>query len=158
MTTTSRRALLKAAPAAATAVALPTVVVAQVADEDGRITGYTREEYEADCQSAREIAMLWVARAWVDRWKALGGDFGMRLNRQYQPESLTRGMICDPDLWTRTDRDRQDLPPHVRLVADYQHEGAVKALEGLLELAPDLAVAVREIGIREAMTRWAQGR
>lgn len=157
MTTTSRRALLKAAPAAATAVALPTVVVAQVADEDGRIPEYTKEEYNAGCKGAAEIAMLYVARAWVDRWKALGGNFDLRLNQYGQPVSLSRGMICDPDIWTRIDQDREDLPPHVRLIKDHQHEGAVKALEGLLEITPGLKEAVKEVGGREALTRWARG-
>jgi hypothetical protein len=118
---------------------------------------FTREEYEAGCESAREIAMLWVARAWSDRWKALGGDFGLRLDRERRPVGVTRGMICGMDLWERKDRDREDLPPHVRLIEDHQHEGAVKALEGLLEITPGLKEAIHEIGGREAMTRWARG-
>jgi hypothetical protein len=87
-----------------------------------------------------------MARAWVDRWRALGGDFGFIYNREGLIEGVTRGMLCGTDLWTdRTDRVHPKLEPHARLIEDGHHAGAVKVLEGLLMLVPGLREAVREI-------------
>jgi hypothetical protein len=118
---------------------------------------YTREEYEAGRASAEEIAYLHMARAWIDRWKALGGSFGMVYTPDGRPDSLLRSMTMALETWDRPDKGREDIPPHTWIIEDRHHDGAVKVLEGLLELTPGLREAVREIGGRETLARWAQG-
>jgi hypothetical protein len=156
--TTTRRAQLKATTATAAPLASSPAssgAATTAADDDH----YTREEYEAGRKSAEEIAYLWVARAWLDRWKALGGNVGLTYDGDLNPIGVHRGMVADPDFWThRTDEGRDDIPPHVWLYRDGHHEGAYKALEGLLVMVPGLKDAVSEIAGREAMTCWAQGR
>lgn len=121
----------------------------QEATEAGDSDLYTREEYEAGRKGAENIAYLHMATAWIDRWKALGGDFNFRLDKEGQPCGLLRGMTCMFENIEPTDRDREDIPPH--------HDGAVKALEGLLELCPGLREGVREVAGKECFTRWARG-
>jgi len=96
-----------------------------------------------------------VARSWVDRWKALGGDVAVSYDRDLNPVGVHRGMLMDLDLWPRSDKERDDLPPYARLVEDRHHAGAVRALDGLLELTPGLRDAVREIAGQEALGRRA---
>lgn len=156
--TTSRRELLKATPTAAALIALPCASSSEAAEpvtEDGR---YAREEYEAGRKSAEEIAYLWVACAWMDRWKALGGDVGLSFRPDGRVAGVHRGMTCMTELWApeAPDREREDLPPHTWLIEERHHDGAVKALEGLLELVPGLRAAVREIAGREAFQRFAE--
>lgn len=88
-----------------------------------------------------------VALAWIDRWKALGGDFG-RVQRD-DGNVVTLGRLIEPSLWHPTDRDRDDLPPHVWFVEPEHHVGGVKALEGLLTLSPALRDAVRAIAAKQ---------
>jgi hypothetical protein len=126
------------------------------APEQAEPDTYTGEECEAGRKCAEEIAYLHVARAWADRWKALGGDFGLTYNNDGSVKGAHRGMICGADLWTPTDRGREDLRPHTWLTEDHHHEGAVKALEGLLELVPGLSDAVRHIASQEAYTRFGR--
>lgn len=155
-TTTSRRTPLKAAPPADAPITSP-----RAAAPDGETPGgerYTCQEYEAGRKGAEEIAYLHVARAWMDRWKALGGDVGLTFDRDLKPMGVHRGMLVALELWTPTDQGREDIPPHTWLVREDLHDGAVKALEGLLELVPGLKDAVREIAGREAFGRWAAGR
>lgn len=118
---------------------------------------YTPEEYDAGQKNAANVAYLHMATAWVDRWKALGGDFGLEYNNGGQPKRLLRGMTMMLETWERTDKPRDDLPPHVKITEERHHDGAVKALEGMLELCPGLREAVREIGLREVYTNWAHG-
>lgn len=151
---TTRRALIAALPAASVVGIIP--AAAQTPDALAR--EISPEERTAAFESGMQSAMLWVARAWIDRWQALGGDFGLRYNPAGQPEGIMRGMTCALDYWARTDRDRADLPPHTWLVEDQHHDGAVKALEGMLELLPELAEAVREIAGRQCFSRWASDR
>lgn len=153
--TTSRRRLLLAAPAAVL-VAAVSAVSAVAGEEPAEADTFTREEYDADCTSAAEVAYLYMARAWVDRWKALGGDFGLSFNNDGTVRGVLRGMICGADLWAPTDQGREDIRPHTWLTREEHHDGAVKALEGLLELVPGLREAVREIAGREAYARFGR--
>ena len=115
---------------------------------------FTREEYDAGRESEREVAYLIMARAWIDRWKSLDGSFGL-IFKNGEPPQLTRGMLIATDLWAPTDNGREDIPPHTWMMDECDHHGAVRILEGLLELCPGLREAVREIGGREAFARWA---
>jgi hypothetical protein len=150
---TTRRALLKGAPAATALIALPAAISAQ----DGAPVAYTREEFEAGCKSAAQVAYFHMARAWIDRWEALGGYFSLRYDRDQKPNGIMRGMLCGTDNWTQTDEGREDIPPHARIVRNEDHSGAIRALEGLLELCPGMRDAVREIAGAQCMTRWAKG-
>lgn len=150
---TTRRALLKGAPVATALIALPAAVIAQEPTPDT----YTREELDAGRKSAEQVAYLHLARAWIDRWEALGGYFGLRYDRDLRPDGVMRGMLCGTDNWTQTDEGREDIPPHTWIVRNEDHSGAVRALEGLLELCPGLRDAVREIAGAQCMTRWAKG-
>jgi hypothetical protein len=47
----------------------------------------------------------------MDRWRAAGGDFGLRYNRNGSVNGLMRGMV-EPSLWTPTDEGNDKLPPH----------------------------------------------
>lgn len=85
-----------------------------------------------------------TAEAWIDRWKAAGGDFGIAYNADGSFRSLLRGMI-EPDLWKPTDPDNPALAPHERLTEEEHQRGAVKVLEALLTLVPGLRDAVYEI-------------
>lgn len=109
----------------------------------------------ADPKRAEEIAYLRVARAWVDRWRALGGSFGFICDADGQPGQLHRGMPLDLDRWEPTDKGRDDI--RFRLIEEKHHAGAILALEGLMEMVPGLQDAVREIGGRDAFTLRAQG-
>ncbi|KRA80306.1 hypothetical protein [Altererythrobacter sp. Root672] len=154
---TTRRALLKAAPIAAAAVAIPGAAFAAStpAIEEDR---YSLEEYAAGRQSAEEIAYLHMARAWMDRWKALGGDVSLTFGSDTHAPRVGRSMLVALDYWQPTDTGREDIPPHTWLTEERQHEGAVKALEGLLELVPGLREAVRDLARQEAYGRWLSER
>jgi hypothetical protein len=128
------------------------------AAEHAESTTYSKKEHEAGRAGAAEIAYLWVARAWMDRWKALGGNVGLSYDQEMKPVGVHRWMVADCDLWTPTDEGREDIPPHVWLYRDEHHDGAVKALEGLLAMVPGLQNAVREIAGQEALARWALGK
>lgn len=84
---------------------------------------------------------LELAKAWVDRWRALGGTFGS-INRNGEAPHATRGMVVDLDYWQPTDRGNPELPPHAWLLEPEHHHGAVKVLEGFLHLVPGLQEAV----------------
>lgn len=154
--TTTRRALIAGAPSATMLVALP---IAATASEPQPIPEdlYTSEEYAAGRKSAEEVAYLKMARAWIDRWDALGGNFGFVYDRDGSPKQVMRGMIVDTDLWKPTDEGREDLQPHMWLVEEKEHSGALRALEGLLALCPGLREAVHDLGGKRAFARWARG-
>lgn len=113
-----------------------TETVVEVAAED--------DPYWAGFNSGSEIATLNMARAWIDRWKAAGGNFGKSFNSDGSFRCLMRGM-AEPRFWTPTDEGNPKLEPHQWLVdAEYQR-GAVKVLDSLLTLVPGLEDAVFEI-------------
>lgn len=95
-------------------------------------------------QGGRDQAMLEVARAWIDRWQALGGSFGYSYPRGEEPR-LMRSMVVATDLWQPTDRANPDLPTHTWLIEEKQHDGAVKVLEGLFVMVPGLKEAVSAV-------------
>jgi len=148
--TTSRRSLLGA-------LALSPAALAFLAAAPAEAEAETIEEPRDPCdmgedwhaghaagyESGHEIAILRIARAWIDRWEALGGNFGLMYNRDGTPKSVLRGMLMAQELWTKPDEGRADLPPHTWLTDwERQHDGAVKVLEGLLVLVPGLRDAV----------------
>lgn len=87
---------------------------------------------------------LQPAKAWVDRWRALGGDFGS-MQRAGGTPTFTRGMVVDLDLWKPTDREHPLLAPHAWLIEPEHHAGAVKVLEGFLALVPGLQDSIRAL-------------
>jgi hypothetical protein len=101
-----------------------------------------------------QLAMMTVARAWIDRWQAAGGDFGVMLDRDGRPHRLIRG-VAEPDQWRPTDEGNSSLPPHMWLVEEEHQRGAVKVLEAMLELLPDVAAAVREVAGARVFARLA---
>jgi hypothetical protein len=107
-------------------------------------------------RTGAQLAMMTVARAWIDRWQAAGGDFGVMLDRDGRPRRLIRGVI-EPDQWRPTDEGNAALPPHMWLVEEDHQRGAVKVLEAMLELLPDLAAAVREVAGASVFARLAGG-
>lgn len=109
--------------------------------------------WEDDGHVARILAdaatlSLQPAKAWIDRWRALGGYFGYTRKKGEEPR-LMRGMLICLDLWKPTDRDNPDLPPHAWLIEPEHHAGAVKVLDGLLELTPGLQEAVKAVAAVE---------
>ena len=107
-------------------------------------TGSVDDQYRVAFDSGSRCAMAHVARAWVDRWRALGGDFGLVWPGD-GPERLTMGMIVDLDLWKPTDRQRGELEPYLCLEERSDHHGATRVLGGMLELVPGLREAVRDV-------------
>ena len=102
------------------------------------------DRFELGARSGSELAMLTVARAWIDRWKAVGGHFGLA----YNPDGSVRGVMmgkAEPRFWTPTDEGNVSLPPHMWIVEEQHQRGAAKALEGILELVPELSDTVLEI-------------
>lgn len=102
------------------------------------------EASDAAPDNSGEIAMLWMARAWVDRWNACGGDFGCRYNPDGSFHSVMRG-VPEPRFWTPTDEGNAELPPHCWLIEKGHHAGAVKVLEAMLELVPGLRDTITQI-------------
>lgn len=136
-----------------------------LANDRAEITAFVRDNWDGFNSSDRgywgALAVLQsldpiraVAEAWVDRWRALGGDFGA-VRRPGEPATATRGMLMALEYWKPTDRDNPRLAPHAWLTEKKHHAGAVKALEGMLELVPDLQDAVFDLvaptipGLRE---------
>lgn len=117
------------APHGATARSGPLAApaAARITDDAGRRTG-------------EEIALLHMARAWTDRWRAAGGNFGLLHGGDGKPRMMFgRAESC---VWEPTDQDRDDLPPHVRLTEPEHQAGAIRALEAMLVLVPNLREAV----------------
>jgi hypothetical protein len=101
------------------------------------------EAFGHGSKEGSEIALLYVARAWINRWKAAGGFFGCI----YEPNGETRGFGIgwgEFDL-TLPDSIHSTLPPHVQITDEAHCRGARKALEGMLELVPQLRETVWEI-------------
>jgi len=107
--------------------------------------------YRIGFDNGTEIATLHMARAWIDRWKAAGGDFGTSFNPDGSFRSLTRGMI-EPRFWTPTDEGNPKLEPHQWLTEQTHQRGAVKVLDSLLTLVPGLQDAVFEIVGNQLLT------
>jgi hypothetical protein len=99
---------------------------------------------EAAYRSGGEIALYHMARAWLDRWQACGGDFGWSWNADGSCRGMVRGMP-EADYWTPTDEGNDKLPPHTWLVEERHQSGAVKVLEGLMVLVPGLRETVHDI-------------
>lgn len=91
-----------------------------------------------------EIALLHVAHAWVNRWKAAGGDFGVMWPAEGGKGTLMFGQ-CEPHIWQPTDRPDGALAPHLCLTEPEHQAGAIKALEAMLALVPGLRDAVRDV-------------
>lgn len=83
-----------------------------------------------------------VAAAWIDRWQALGGNFGTMYNPDGTEAGPMRGMPM-PDVWTPPEQHNPALAPHEWIVEESHHAGAVKMLESFLTLVPGLREAVR---------------
>jgi hypothetical protein len=133
--TTSRRALLGALVGTA---ALAGSIGAGIAAPAEAATVAEPDRYETGRKTGEEIALRHMARAWIDRWKAAGGDFGLSGSR------VIFGNV-ESYIWEPSDHGRADLAPHVWLTEPEQQRGAIKALEGLLTLTPGLKDAVRGI-------------
>lgn len=56
-----------------------------------------------------------------------------------------------PYTWEPTDKDNKKLAPHMWLVEEDHHFGAVKILEAMLVMVPGLREAIHEIA---AMQLW----
>lgn len=102
------------------------------------------DRFQVGERSGREIALCHVARAWIDRWCACGGDFGARFNADKSFGGIVRGM-AEPSFWTPTDEGNEKLPPHTWLLEEGHQRGAVKVLEAMLILVPGLNETVRDI-------------
>lgn len=102
------------------------------------------DPYLVGSAAGQEIALCHVARAWIDRWKAAGGDFGARYNNDGSLNGIVRGVV-EPSFWTPTDDANEKLPPHTWLLEKDHQRGAVKVLEAMLLLVPGLDDAVRDI-------------
>lgn len=113
--------------------AISQVPWANPADE----AGYYLDRLMADAGTLS----LQPAHAWIDRWRALGGTFGV-IQRNNEPARPTRGMLVALEHWEPTDRSHPTLKPHTWLVDEKDHAGAVRVLEGLLDLQPGLEQAV----------------
>lgn len=131
----TRRAILSAAVALPAVIAAP--ALAETQPEDG-------DRYQLGFDSGSEIATLHMARAWIDRWKAAGGSFGISWNADGSFRSILRGM-AEPCIWTPTDEGNPQLEPHQWLTDSAHQRGAVKVLDSLLTLVPGLQDAVMEI-------------
>ncbi len=85
-----------------------------------------------------------VARAWIDRWRAAGGDFAVMARRDGAERVVLRGM-AEPSIWVPTDGGNPALKPHEWLTEREHQDGARKVLDALLTLVPGLEAAVFEI-------------
>ena len=102
------------------------------------------DPYRIGFDEGTETATLDMARAWIDRWKAAGGDFGRSFNPDGSLRGSTRGM-SEPRFWKPTDEGNPKLEPHQWLIEAAHQSGAVKILDSLLTLVPGLQDAVFEI-------------
>jgi hypothetical protein len=102
------------------------------------------DRYALGSRKGQEIALCRVARAWIGRWRACGGDFGARFNSDGSFHGLMCGVV-ESSFWTPTDQGNEKLPPHTWLLEEPHQRGAVKTLEAMLVLIPGLDAAVREI-------------
>lgn len=142
--TTTRRALLGAIAAIpALALAAPALADPPTEPNDDRLRHFN---------DGMEIGFLFVARAWLDRWHALGGNFSVAW-KPGQPGQVMIGHPM-PYAWTPSDDWGSGMAPHLWL-GEGDHTGAVKALQGLLALVPGLREAVFEIGGRRALAASA---
>jgi hypothetical protein len=146
---TRRESLTGIALAGCTAlVPLAGAAAVNAAEPEETVEEMTPDQREAQ---GRELAYLEMARAWLDRWQAIGGNFALSWNADGSFRSVLRGMPM-PYTWTPTDEGNEKLPPHVWLTREEHHEGAVKALEAMLILSPGLRAAVWEIGTALALS------
>ena len=104
----------------------------------------TTDLHRLGFDSGSEVATLHMARVWIDRWKAAGGNFGQSFNPNGSFRGLLRGM-AEPRFWTPTDEGNPQLEPHLWLTDPAHQRGAVKVLDSLLTLVPGLQDAVFEI-------------
>lgn len=102
------------------------------------------DRFQIGYNSGVEIATRHMARAWIDRWKAAGGDFGQSFYPDGSFRSLMRGM-AEPRFWTPTDEGNPQLEPHQWLTDPAHQRDAVKVLDSFLTLVPGLQDAVFEI-------------
>jgi hypothetical protein len=102
-----------------------------------------------------EIALLHTAQAWVNRWKAAGGDFSIMWPVEGGKGVLMFGQ-CEPHVWQPTDEAGGALAPHLCLTEPEHQAGAIKALEALLHLVPGLREAVRDVVGIEAINAPAR--
>jgi hypothetical protein len=134
----TRRGLL-AALAAVPALALPLEAVAA----------------EPASAPSEDLTLCHVARAWIDRWQAAGGDIGVAWNNDGSFRSYTLSM-WEPGYWEPTDEAAGKLPPHLWLRESGHQAGAKRVLEAMLEMVPGLENEVRQIAGSKALQRWAQ--
>lgn len=97
-----------------------------------------------------------TAKAWIDRWEALGGDFGMSYNSDGSERGMLRG-IPEPSFWTPPAEQNPQLRPHEWIIEKSHHSGAVKLLGSLLTLVPGLENAVFSIAAGRRQLRRIHG-
>lgn len=137
----SRRQVLAALATLPAIAALPAYTPAEAETEAPDEEG---DRYQHGYDSGKQIATLYMARAWIDRWRAAGGNFGIAFNPDGSFRSLMRGR-AESYTWTPTDEGNEALEPHTWLLEEPHQPGAIKVLEGLLTLVPGLQDAVTEI-------------
>jgi hypothetical protein len=97
-----------------------------------------------------------TAEAWIDRWCALGGDFGIIYDSKSQPLGVGRGIPMSY-IWTPPAEHNPALRPHEWIIDPADHTGAVKMLESLLTLIPNLQDTVLSVALDRGLVRWPDG-
>lgn len=88
--------------------------------------------------------MRLVADAWIDRFEACGGFFGMIYNRDGSAKSASMGFPM-PYVWEPPKLHNPKLAPCELILEPSQQVGAIKTLMSMLALVPGLKAAVYEL-------------
>jgi hypothetical protein len=146
----TRRAALGAilaAPAVAalsTSTALAVIPAEPIPAEEGN-------SYSLGFEDGEECALWRMAAAWVNRWTALGGSFGVSYKADGSEDGLHMGIPMSY-VWTPPTREEAEahsptLRPHEIIWRREDFDGAQKMLTSLLTLVP---------GLRDAVVAYAE--
>lgn len=97
------------------------------------------------------------AAAWIDRWQALGGTFGLIRNRDGSERGRSRG-IPMPYVWTPPAVHNPCLEPHQLILEAADHQGAQKMLDSFLALISGLEGAVFDLAEERGLFGRAEAR
>jgi hypothetical protein len=152
LTASRRTALAMLAGAPVAALAIPAAANAEASPSED-----AERDYATGREDGSDLAFHYVARAWIDRFKALGGQFG--LCQHLDSPRLRAGIgLPEPYVWEPPAEQNPGLEPHEHITDPADHQGAVKALLGLLTLCPQLRAVVYQLGAYEALTRGTVNR
>jgi hypothetical protein len=110
------------------------------------------EAFKDGYDDGHSNALTAIALIWMERWKAAGGFYSRSYNRDGSARGFHIGWQCYG--WAPEDYRTSKLPPHLCLYEESHQDGALRVLQAMLELCPELEQRVLSIG--EAL-RSAQG-